>query len=181
MLLFLGVLGWLIGGPVKKALADRARPDSGGRRRGTRAPRESRSARERHPGAARRRSRTRSAAFSERAQVEGERQKRELIAAAEAEAQKILQSARNEVDNRLKHARHELTEYAGELATQRAEQILREKDDRPGSRAALRRERLGEVERRRAHDSARFAGRTRAPSWTSLQVAAKKRPRFATS
>ena len=50
-----------------------------------------------------------------------------MIAAAEAEAQKILQSARNEVDNRLKRARHELTEYAGELATQRAEQILREK------------------------------------------------------
>ena len=44
-----------------------------------------------------------------------------------AEAQKILQSARNEVDNRLKRARHELTEYAGELATQRAEQILRDK------------------------------------------------------
>ena len=44
-----------------------------------------------------------------------------------AEAQKILQSARNEVDNRLKRARHELTEYAGELATQRAAQILREK------------------------------------------------------
>ena len=34
---------------------------------------------------------------------------------------------RHEVDNRLKRARHELTEYAGELATQRAEQILREK------------------------------------------------------
>ncbi|HXH42098.1 MAG TPA: ATP synthase F0 subunit B, partial [Thermoanaerobaculia bacterium] len=65
-------------------------------------------------------------AIQERAQAEGEKQKRELIEAAEAEAQRILQSARNEVDNRLKRARHELTEYAGELATQRAEQILRE-------------------------------------------------------
>ena len=49
------------------------------------------------------------------------------MAAAEAEAAKILQSARNEVDNRVKTARHELTEYAGELASQRAEAILREK------------------------------------------------------
>src|SRR5262249_44229298 len=40
----------------------------------------------------------------ERAQQEGERQRRELIAAAEAEAQKILAQARAEVDNRLKNA-----------------------------------------------------------------------------
>jgi F-type H+-transporting ATPase subunit b len=65
-------------------------------------------------------------AIHERAVAEGERQKRELVAAAEAEAAKILQQARNEVDNRLKHAKHELTEYAGELAAERAEQILRE-------------------------------------------------------
>ena len=57
-----------------------------------------------------------------RAEVEGERQKRELIAVAEAEAAKILASARNEVDNRVKHARHELTEYAGQLASERAEE-----------------------------------------------------------
>jgi F-type H+-transporting ATPase subunit b len=66
-------------------------------------------------------------AIHERAQAEGERQKRELIAAAEAESQKILANARNEVDNRLKHARTELTEFAGQLASDRAEQILREK------------------------------------------------------
>jgi len=66
-------------------------------------------------------------AIQERAHAEGERQKRDLIAAAEAEAAKILQAARNEVDNRLKHARHELTEYAGQLAAERAEEILREK------------------------------------------------------
>jgi F0F1-type ATP synthase membrane subunit b/b' len=50
-----------------------------------------------------------------------------MIAAAEAEAKKILASARGEVDNRIKNARHELTEYAGQLASERAEQILREK------------------------------------------------------
>ena len=63
----------------------------------------------------------------ERAEVEGERQKRELMAAAEAETQKILSVARTEVDNRLKHARTELTAFAGQLASERAEQILREK------------------------------------------------------
>ena len=40
--------------------------------------------------------------------------------------QKMLAAARNEVDNRLKHARNELTEYAGQLASERAEAILRE-------------------------------------------------------
>ena len=39
--------------------------------------------------------------------------------------QKLLQAARNEVDNRIKHARHELTEYAGDLAAERAEAILK--------------------------------------------------------
>jgi F-type H+-transporting ATPase subunit b len=62
----------------------------------------------------------------ERAEAEGQRQRQELIAAAEVEAAKILQAARNEVDNRLKSARRELTEYAGQLASERAEAILRE-------------------------------------------------------
>jgi F-type H+-transporting ATPase subunit b len=65
------------------------------------------------------------AAIAERAHVEGERQKRELMAAAEAEGAKILASARMEVDNRLKAARKELTEFAGDLAADRAEAILR--------------------------------------------------------
>jgi F0F1-type ATP synthase membrane subunit b/b' len=39
----------------------------------------------------------------------------------------MLATARNEVDNRLKLARTELTEYAGQLAAERAETILREK------------------------------------------------------
>lgn len=63
----------------------------------------------------------------ERAEVDGQRQRQELMAAAEVEAAKILQSAKNEVENRVKSARHELTEYAGELASQRAEAILKEK------------------------------------------------------
>lgn len=66
-------------------------------------------------------------AIRERALADGERQKRELLAAAEAEAAKILLAARNEVDNRLKSARQELTEYAGQLTSERAEVLLREK------------------------------------------------------
>jgi F-type H+-transporting ATPase subunit b len=126
MLLFLGVLGWFLGGPIKKALIDRR----------TQIQTDAEEARARRAKADQLAADIQARltqiendvqAIHERAQAEGEKQKRELIAAAEAEAQKILQSARNEVDNRLKRARHELTEYAGELATQRAEQILREK------------------------------------------------------
>ncbi|MEA2162468.1 MAG: F-type H+-transporting ATPase subunit b [Thermoanaerobaculia bacterium] len=126
MLLFFGVLAYLIGGPIKNALANRRvqiQADAEeARARRTKA--------DQLAGDIQARLTQIEAdvrGIQERAQSEGERQKRELIAAAEAEAQKILQSARNEVENRLKHARHELTEYAGELATQRAEQILREK------------------------------------------------------
>jgi F-type H+-transporting ATPase subunit b len=126
MLLFLGVLGWFLGGPIKKALIDR--------RVQIQADAEEAKARRAKADQLAEDIQARLTqieidvrAIHDRAQAEGEKQKRELIAAAEAEAQKILQSARNEVDNRLKRARHELTEYAGELATQRAEQILREK------------------------------------------------------
>jgi F-type H+-transporting ATPase subunit b len=126
MILFIGVLAWALGGPIKKALIER---------RGQ-IQTDAEEARARRVKADQLASDIQARltqieadvrAIHERAQAEGEKQKRELIAAAEAEAQKILQSARNEVDNRLKRARHELTEYAGELATQRAEQILREK------------------------------------------------------
>lgn len=125
MILFLGVLGYFLGGPVKNALAAR-------REQIQRDAEESRARRAKADQLASdiqaRLTQIENdvRAIHERAIAEGERQKNELIAAAEAEAQKILQSARNEVDNRLKHARHELTEYAGELAAQRAEQLLRE-------------------------------------------------------
>jgi F-type H+-transporting ATPase subunit b len=126
MILFLGVLWYFIGGPVKTAMKNRHEQIQ----------REAEEARARRAKADQLASDIEArlkqieadvASIHERAQADGERQKRELIAAAEAEAQKILQAARNEVDNRLKHARHELTEYAGQLASQRAEQILREK------------------------------------------------------
>ena len=126
VIFFFGALIWLAGGPVKKAMAERreqirlAAQDAASRR--ARADQmaseiQTRLSQIEHEVAA----------IHERAQVEGERQKRDLIAAAEVEAQKILAAARNEVDNRLKHARHELTEYAGQLAAERAEAILRER------------------------------------------------------
>jgi F-type H+-transporting ATPase subunit b len=126
LIVFWGVLLWLIGGPVKKALANRRE-----------------SIKQASVQAAERRQKADQIAseiqgrldaieqevraIHERAQVEGERQKRELIAAAEAEAAKIMQSAKLEVDNRLKRARQELTEMAGQLATERAEALLRER------------------------------------------------------
>jgi F-type H+-transporting ATPase subunit b len=126
MLLFIGVLVYFAGGPVKKAFADR----SAAIRAAAQEARERRDKADRMAGDIQARLSAIEAevkAIHERAQAEGERQKRELIAAAEAESQKILANARTEVDNRLKHARTELTEFAGQLATERAEQILREK------------------------------------------------------
>lgn len=126
MLAFLGLLGYLLKGPIAKAFADRSeqirREAEEARERRLKADRMAADIQERlsHIEAE-------VQAIHERAQAEGERQKRELIAAAEVEAQKILAAARNEVDNRLKYARKELTEYAGQLASERAEQILRER------------------------------------------------------
>ena len=126
MLAFLGLLGYLLKGPIAKAFADRSEQIR----------REAEEARERREKADRMAADIQERlthieaevqAIHERAVAEGERQKRELIAAAETEAQKILTAARNEVDSRLKYARKELTEYAGQLASERAEQILRER------------------------------------------------------
>lgn len=144
MILFIGVLGYFIGGPVKKSFAERR----------VQIQRDADEARARRAKADQLASDIQARltqieqevkSIHERAQADGEKQKRELIAAAEAEAAKILQTARAEVDNRLKHARHELTEYAGQLAAERAEAILREKTT-PADQQKLFRESLNEVE-----------------------------------
>lgn len=125
MLLFIGVLVWLAKGPVRSAFAER----SAAIRRAADEARERRTKADQMASDIQARLAAIEAevrAIQERAEAEGERQKRELIAAAEVESQKILNTARTEVDNRLKHARNELTEYAGQLAAERAEQILRE-------------------------------------------------------
>jgi F-type H+-transporting ATPase subunit b len=144
MLVFFALLGWAIRGPVRNALASR----------NEQVRHEREEARERRAKADQMATDIQARLtqleedvrlIRERAQVEGEKQKREMIAAAEAEAQKILQSARNEVDNRLKHARKELTEYAGNLASERAEKLLREKIT-DADRQKLFRDSLNEVE-----------------------------------
>lgn len=125
MILFVSVLAYFVGGPVKRAFAARSEAI----RRAADEARERREKADRMADEIQARLSAIEAevlAIHERAVAEGERQKRELIAAAEAESQKILAAARTEVDNRLKHARTELTEYAGQLASERAEQILRE-------------------------------------------------------
>ncbi|HEY0143125.1 MAG TPA: hypothetical protein VGF48_19695 [Thermoanaerobaculia bacterium] len=126
MLLFIGVLVYFAGGPVKKAFRQRSEAI----RVAAEEARERRAKADRMAGDIQARLdaiQQEVRAIQERAVAEGERQKRELLAAAEAEAAKILANAQTEVDNRLKHARGELTEYAGQLAAQRAEQILRER------------------------------------------------------
>lgn len=126
MLLFIGVLVYFVGGPVKKAFAER----SAAIRRAADEAKERRVKSDQMASEIQARLAAIEAevkAIHERAQVEGERQKRELMTAADAEREKILSAARTEVDNRLKHARTELTEFAGQLASERAEQILREK------------------------------------------------------
>ena len=143
MFVFIGVLAYLIGGPMKKMFAER-------RAEIARAVDEARSRREKADRLASdiqarlTQIEAEVKSIHERALAEGERQKRELIAAAEVEAQKLLAAARNEVDNRLKHARHELTEYAGQLASERAEAILREKIT-PADQQKLFRESVAEV------------------------------------
>lgn len=125
MILFLGVLIYFVGGPVKKAFAER----SAAIRRAADEARDRREKADRMADQIQARLSAIEAevrGIHERAQAEGERQKRELMTAADAESQKILATARNEVDNRLKLARTELTEFAGQLASERAEQILRE-------------------------------------------------------
>ena len=126
MILFIGVLAYFVGGPVKKAFAERTQAI----RAANVEAKERREKADRMAGEIQARLAAIEAevrAIHERAATEGERQKRELMTAAEAESQKMLAAARNEVDNRLKHARKELTEYAGQLASERAEAILRDK------------------------------------------------------
>ena len=125
MLLFIGVLAYFVGGPVKKAFAER----TAAIRAASVEAAERREKADRMAGDIQARLAAIEAevrAIHERAATEGERQKRELVAAAEVESQKMLATARNEVENRLKHARTELTEFAGQLASERAEAILRE-------------------------------------------------------
>lgn len=125
MLLFFGLLAWFVGRPIKAGLISR-------REKIRQDLQEARDRREKADRMAAdiqgriTRLEDEVALILKRAGEEGERQKEELIAAANAEADKILRSARAEVDARLKLARKELTDYAGELAAERARSLLEE-------------------------------------------------------
>ncbi|HVT45115.1 MAG TPA: hypothetical protein VMT00_12085 [Thermoanaerobaculia bacterium] len=124
LILFVGLLSWVLKGPLGKAFRER-------RENIQTSLAEAKTRRERADRLAddiqaRMEQLERDvAAILERAREEGERQKRELIAATETEAAKILASAKNEVAARVKMARSELTSLAGEVATTRAVSLLR--------------------------------------------------------
>jgi F-type H+-transporting ATPase subunit b len=144
MILFIGLLGWLLGKPIRSFFGERG----AGIQRAAQEARERMEKADRVAGDIQARLtqlEQELEVIRERAEHDGERQKKEILAAAEAEAERILQSARAEVDNRLKNAKSELTEYAGQLASERAEQLLREKIT-PQDQAKLFRESLNEVE-----------------------------------
>ena len=126
IILFVGVLWWLLKGPVGRAFAARSVEV----RRAAEEARERREKADRLAADIQARLAQIEAevvAIRQRAETDGERQRKEMIAAAEAEAAKIVATARNEVESRIKFARKELTEYAGQLAATRAEAILKEK------------------------------------------------------
>jgi F-type H+-transporting ATPase subunit b len=123
IIVFLCLLGYLLKGPVSSAFAAR----------GEQIREELAEARERNAKADRLAADIQArldqieadvAAIVERAKVDGEKQKTEIIEAARLEAEKILAQARGEVDSRIKLARKELTEYAGELAAEKTHEIL---------------------------------------------------------
>jgi F-type H+-transporting ATPase subunit b len=143
LVLFLGLLTWLLGKPIRKVFADRK--DT------IRAQLSEAEVRQQKSDQLAADIQARLTAIEEeveqilqRARQEGERQKQELIAAAETEAEKILAQARNEVDNRIKTARIELTEHARALAVERAQQIVAAEvtDD---DRQRLFRESVGQI------------------------------------
>jgi F-type H+-transporting ATPase subunit b len=123
MVLFWGLLIYVLVGPVRRAFRER-----GERIRGDLSEATSRRAKAdemaREIQARLAKIETDVAAVLKRAEEDGERQKQEMIVAAELEAQKILTAARTEVDARVKAARQELTEYARELSADNARALI---------------------------------------------------------
>lgn len=120
---FLGLLGWLLKGPITSAF----------NARGEQIRAELAEAKERNAKADRVAADIQArldqiqvdvASIVERAKADGEKQKAEIIEAARVEAEKILASARGEVDSQIKQARKELIDYAGELAAGKAQEML---------------------------------------------------------
>ncbi len=123
LVLFVGLLGYFLVGPIRGGLGSRR--EKIGRALAEAAERRAKSDRlaadiqarldqiEKEVGS-----------ILEKAAAEGERQKQEMIVQGHAEAEKILAQARNAVDAQLRQAKGELTEYAGQLASEQALKIL---------------------------------------------------------
>jgi F-type H+-transporting ATPase subunit b len=143
MLLFIGVLVYFAGGPVKKAFAERTEAI----RRASVEARERREKADRMAGDIQARLAAIEAevrAIHERAAGEGERQKRELMAAAEAESQKML--ARAERSRQPAQARPHRADGVRGPARQRARRADPAREDhRTGPEAKLFQESLREV------------------------------------
>jgi F-type H+-transporting ATPase subunit b len=123
LVIFWGLLGYLVLGPVRRGLSgrsDRIRAElAESRERRTKADQFAAEVEQRL-----KRLEGEVSVILDRARAEGERQREEMIAAAETEAEKIVAGARNEVDARVKLARKELMEFAGELASERARALV---------------------------------------------------------
>jgi F-type H+-transporting ATPase subunit b len=128
LVVFLSLLIWVLKGPISKAFKDRGekiRADlDEARRRQEKADSLAADIQARLDSIEKE-----VASIIERANVDGEKQKQEIIEGARAEAEKILTSARAEVDARVKLARQELITFAGELAATRAHQLLTDSMD----------------------------------------------------
>lgn len=119
MVLFFGVLWWLLKGPIANAFADRkasirkrlSEADS----RRERADRMAEEIQQRLDKVE-----DEIAAIRQRADEEGKRQSAQIDEAAGREAEKILAAARGEIDQRMGQARRELKQFAADLATDRA-------------------------------------------------------------
>jgi ATP synthase F0 subunit b len=125
MVLFLGALWYFIRKPIAKGLADRraqiAQQLAEAKERRVKADQLARDIEERIA-----KLESEVQVILDRATEEGERQKAEMVAAAQSEAEKILAAARTEVDVRVRLARKELTEYAAQLATENAHTLLQQ-------------------------------------------------------
>jgi F-type H+-transporting ATPase subunit b len=137
MVLFIGLLGWLLKGPIGRFFASRKESirtrlaDAEARRE--KADRMAEEIRGRLA-----RVEAELEAIRSRADEEGARQHAQIVDSSNREAEKILTAARGEIDQRMKQARRELRHFAAELATERASGIVE------GS--------IGEADRRKIFD-----------------------------
>lgn len=123
MVLFLGLLGWLLKGPIsrafqerRKSIATRLSEADVRRERSERMSEEIQERLSKVEGEIE--------AIRARAEEEGRRQGEQILESSNREAEKILSAARSEIDQRLSQARRELKSFAAELATERAHGLV---------------------------------------------------------